>query len=624
MSETTLVCDVETDGLLPELTRIWVLTVGDPHTGKLDTYADQPGYTPLAEGLARISRAERVVAHHGIGFDWRAIEKLYPGTLRFDQMWDTLVAMRLLDPENRAHALGDWGRRLGIEKPEHEDWSQFSEEMVHRNREDVRINIEVFKRAWRGLKAWGPKAQEALEIEFKVALVIALQESNGFTLDVPAAIDLEGELRQEQDDIERELQTVFTGRWCAKVNNTGVLFPGWHDLRKAVKVPKVGRIDGKTATVKDAAYTPVEFVEFNPKSRRHVEAWMRATGWKPTKFTDGGAAKLDETTINDIAVVFPKLKPLARFFRVTKQLGQLADGDNAWLRLVTPEGRVHGRVNPNGCRTHRMTHFAPNMGQVDKKDKRMRAVWIPRKDWVLVGCDAEGLEERELSHYLHRYDGGAYGKAVVEGKKEDGTDAHTLAQKAIGLFDRDQAKRVKYAFFYGAGDAKLGSIVIEDADLAGKPRPKGAASTLGKAARASLSSGITGLGELIVSVQKAHRKSKYLVTHDGRRVKTTSDHSALNTLLQSGGSIVMKQALAIWHFEMAPELGLVSSDFLTCNNFAYVVNVHDEQGFESSPEIAETIGKGFAECITEAGRRFNLRCPMSGAYDIGISWEETH
>jgi hypothetical protein len=58
----------------------------------------------------------------------------------------------------------------------------------------------------------------------------------------------------------------------------------------------------------------------------------------------------------------------------------------------------------------------------------------------LVGCDADGLELRTLSHYMAKHDGGAYARAVDEGKKEDGTDIHTLNQQGAGLPTRDDSK----------------------------------------------------------------------------------------------------------------------------------------------------------------------------------------
>ena len=45
---------------------------------------------------------------------------------------------------------------------------------------------------------------------------------------------------------------------------------------------------------------------------------------------------------------------------------------------------------------------------------------------------------------------------------------------------------------------------------------------------------------------------------------------------------------------------------------------------EKSVRPAETIGKLFADAITLAGEQLKLKCPVSGSYDIGNNWKETH
>ena len=136
--------------------------------------------------------------------------------------------------------------------------------------------------------------------------------------------------------------------------------------------------------------------------------------------------------------------------------------------------------------------------------------------------------------------------------------------------------------------------------------------------------GITGFETLVNKVKKAHRDNGYVRGLDGRHIFTRSEHSALNTLLQGAGAIVMKQALAIWHFERSVAMGATSSDFLTTNGWRYCANVHDEVQFETVPEMSEEVGKVFADCIREAGERLGIRCPLAGAYDIGDNWKDTH
>lgn len=616
---TTLVCDLETDGLLPDFTRIWVLVTKNPVTGERRTYADQPGYTPLAEGMATLKAADRVVFHNAMGFDLWVVLRLFPGTLRFEQIWDTLVVSRLLDPDVRQHSLDDLGQRIKakVAKVSHDEWDRFSEEMVNRCETDCDLGTEIYR--WLFARVYrGETTSTAVDLEHKVAMVISMQTQHGFRLDKTKAEALEGDLRQEHADIELALQNEFPP-WWVPVEKAG----------SAEFTPKSGKPTGKGPYVAGAPLTRVEYQEFNPGSRKQIEERLRKVyGWKPTKRTPSGSAKLDEDVLDHLAVLFPTLKNLARYFRVGKMLGQLSDGSNSWLKLGVPDGdgflRIHGSINPNGARTRRMSHFKPNMGQVDKKEPRMREVWVADDGEDLVGVDAEGLELRMLGHYLFQLDGGAFIKSAIEGDKDAGTDPHSLNMKIIGLYKRDNAKTVIYALIYGGGDGKLGMIIIEDAREANQPRPAGAPSTLGKAARAKLETGITGFGKLVSFCKSRFKTQGYLTTLDGGRLKLPSDHSALNTLLQGGGAIVMKMALAIFHFEEAVAAGFVSSDFFSTKGFSYCANVHDEVQLSAKPEVSREVGDLFAKCITLAGERLGLNCPLAGSVDVGANWKETH
>ena len=120
--------------------------------------------------------------------------------------------------------------------------------------------------------------------------------------------------------------------------------------------------------------------------------------------------KIDEAVLNTLK--YPEAKSLARYRRLQKLLGQLSDGDNGWLRHER-DGYVHGSVNTIGTQTHRLSHFSPNMGQVDKKEPRMREVWLPDVGHVLVGVDADAIELCCLASWLYKYDDGEYQGSVI-------------------------------------------------------------------------------------------------------------------------------------------------------------------------------------------------------------------
>lgn len=588
MDDETLIADCETDGFLPVMTKLHMLQIGSVDGDDVTIYADQPGFPPISEGIARLKRAKKVVFHNGTRFDIFAINKCYPGTLRPEQIEDTLVIARLLNPEEKQHSLKDWGKRLGVFKGEYTGgFEKFNPEMVVYGRQDIVVGRALYRHLLKQMEGWD--WSKPIWIETLFSYVIALQEQNGFRLNVEKAVALAAELRQEKADIVKELQVIFP--------------PIVHE-RYSEKTGK--RLKDKVEV-------------FNPGSGMQIANRLIAKyGWKPKKYTDGGQPAVDEAVLSTLK--YPEAKALLRHARVQKLLGQIEDGKNGWLKLVNEKtSRVHGAVNTLGTGTGRCTHFKPNIAQADKKEPRMRECWEAEAPMVLVGCDAEGLEFRMLAHYMAAKDGGRTTETVLKGDKKLGTDIHSLNQKAGNLYIRDSAKTAIYALIYGAADPKLGSIVIDDAKEAGKPKPNGNAKSLGTALRAALGKGTPGLDKLIETVSKTAEKRGWLKGIDGRKIKVRSKHSAFNFLLQGGGAIAMKVALVLFHFNRAPAMGWVYG-----KDFRYCANVHDEVQAEVRPEIADEFGKQLADCIREAGEWLGIRCPLAGAYDIGANWKETH
>ena len=628
----TLVFDLETDGFVAGMTTIWSCGIGDPVTGEIITYTDYDSdYPSLQEGINRLKAADRVVAHNLVGFDYWALEKLYPGSLRFDQLWDSIIVASLLDPERRSHAIKSYGQEFGAEKGDFTNFmmepeegktraEQFKEMFLYCER-DVEINMRIYKKLQDQMKQdlvhdkidWRP----SIDCEHKTNWCLSLQQAHGFRLDLDKCRDLEGVLTEESIMLERNLQDVFPPQVIPDLANYDYTQHRWANIK--VADPKVN--NKSRGITKGVPYTKVKVEAFNAGSRAQIVRRLTSKypTWKPSKFTPGGMPQIDETVLSNMRV--PEAEPLKRFFRVNKQLSQISEGKNAWLRLEV-DGRVHGRVKSVGCRTHRMSHFYPNMAQVDKRDHRMREVWVADHGHKLVGCDASGLELRMLAHYLAIWDGGEYGKSVIEGKNEDGTDVHSRTQRIAKLQSRNSAKTLIYGFLYGAGNVKLADIHATDAKEAGQ-KPMAVTHPNGKKIRDSLLRGITGLDKLIEVCQARDKSQKWLKGLDGRKIATNGQHSALNTLLQGAGAIVMKQALVEFHFNILPGLGLVDENYMPVG-WNYVANVHDEAQMTAEPQIAHQLGAAFGAAIKQAGVSLNLRCELDGEHMVGESWADTH
>lgn len=588
-TKTTLIADCEANNLYPALTRLWTLQLGDASTDEVTVYADQPGYPSIAEGIERLRAADHYVFHNGLAYDLWAINKFYPGAVERSKLIDTLVLARLLSPEERSHSLRAWGERLAVAKGDYEgDFQRFDDELVHYAIQDIHTTRALYRHLMEQLDGWG----ESLALEHDVAWAMHLQERHGFGFDVPAAQALDATLRGELADLSAELQKSFP--------------PIAHTSIARATNKKLGIVKGQPR---------VKWETFEPGSRHHVGRRLQALGWKPSAFGADGAPTVDEKTLADLP--WPEAQLLVKFFRRQKMLGQLADGKNGWLKLVK-NGRIYGRVNPNGACTGRMTHMSPNTAQVDG-DPRMRSLWVPREGWKLVGVDAASLEACMLAHYLARYDGGAYAKIVTEGDEESGTDNHSRNRDVLNKMglavNRKGSKNLLYAFIYGSGDFKLASMVVDNLRSNGKPVPKIPKKELGLLVRKGLAKAVPGIDKLSAAVKTAVKERGYLVGLDGRHLLIRSDHSALNTLLQGAGAVVMKKALAIFMHCHGPTMG---------DLWALCANVHDEVQMEVVPEHADLYGAEMVGAITAAGEYYNLRCPLSGSYKPGSNWSETH
>lgn len=601
-----LACDIETNGFLEQGSIIHVLVAVDIDTGMEYVF----NRNTMQEGVLLLQKAEALIFHNGIKFDIPFIQKVFPDSkfdtqliidtlvmsrVMFTNLYDTdpsLIRRGILNPRNIGrHSLEAWGERLGDKKDSYEGgWEEWNKEMESYCKQDVKTLVTLYK--FFLTKNYSP---QCLELEHKVATIIARQERRGFTLDIKAASELYSMLSKERINAERELR---------------VTFPPFY--LKEGREPFVPKIDAKKLGYsKDAPLTKVKLTEFNPGSRDHISIRLRSIrGWKPTEFTNDGKPRVDDAILGQLP--YPEAKLLARYMMLNKRIGQIAEGDQAWLK-VQRDGVLYGSVITNGAVTGRMTHAHPNLAQVPAVHSpyggECRALFKPRKGMILVGADASALELRCLAGYMASYDKGAYIKVVVDGKKEDGTEIHTVNRKALGIDSRDVAKTWFYGFIYGAGNEKLGTIMGAS---------KGAqAVRMGKASRDKFFKGLPALGTLVERVQARVKTVGFLKGLDGRILHVRSAHAALNTLLQSAGAVLMKQALVCLDSTLKETL-------VAGVDYEFVANVHDEFQIECLPQHAEHIGKTCVKALQLAGEHFEFACPITGEYVIGNSWRDTH
>ena len=571
-----LIFDIETNGLAP--TKVWCIVTKDIDTGSVVTYVEGQ----WSQFNKAIAQAQEVIGHNIIGYDIPACEKLLGTDFSKPKITDTLVMSRLANPQREAHSLGHWGEKLGYPKGDYSDWTQYTHDMLLYCEQDVNVNHEVYKALLKELEDFKP---DSLELEHDVQRIIQQQVRNGWLLDQPKARDLVAELMEKSYELEEVVQQVF----LPLPTYIKEIVP---KLKKDGTYSIVGlKFLGERWEEVGGPFSRIDWPVFNLASRQQIGRYLKHFGWKPKAFTETGHPIVSEDILKNVKGI-PEAELIASYLLVGKRIAQV----RSWLEAAHEDtGRVHGYVNTNGAVTGRMTHSKPNLAQVPSSSSlygpECRSCWIVPKGYKLVGIDASGLELRMLAHYMNDAD---YTNTILTG------DIHTANQLAAGLDTRNQAKTFIYAYLYGAGDEKIGSIA-------------GGGRVVGKRLKDSFLKATPALAKLKENVAQSAAKG-YITGLDGRKVFIRSEHAALNSCLQSAGSLIMKQALIILD-KYARIWGL---------DYKFVGNIHDEFQVEVREDQATKFGALAASCIEAAGIHFKLRCPLAGEFNVGTTWADTH
>ena len=529
-----------------------------------------------------LNQHEEIIGHNFIDFDSVQLNKFLGISFDGIKIVDTLILSRLYNPQlEGGHSLRAWGDRLNFPKGEHSDFNSFSPEMEQYCIQDLKVTQKLYNILTDKLASFG---DTSIDLEHQVQSVVTQQIQNGWTLDQKKCWDLLATLKERKIQLEDEVHEKFKPlpvfikeihpkyKKNGELSNVGIKFLG--DEWRSVCGP----------------FSRIDLPEFNLGSRQQIGRHLQYFGWKPDNFTEKGHVIVDEAILSKV-VGIPEAQLISEYLLIQKRHAQI----QSWLDAVEEDGRVRGYVNTIGAVTGRMTHSSPNMSQVPASyspyGTECRSCWTVPKGRKLVGADASGIELRMLAHYMNDKE---YTHEILHG------DIHSANQKAAGLTTRDTAKTFIYAFLYGAGDRKIGSIV-------------GGSATDGARLKTLFLDNTPSLRDLRERVERATVRG-HLRGLDNRKLIIRSNHAALNTLLQSAASVVMKKSLTILD-EYAKIYGI---------DYKFVGNIHDEFQAEVREDQAEKFGWLAVECIKAAGIKLNLRCPLDGEYKVGKTWAETH
>lgn len=619
------VFDTEADNLLPNVTKA--------HCGVFKSLdgTEMEQFDDIQAMLRFMDTCDVLIGHNIIGYDFPMLKKVY-GYVYKGKKVDTLLMSRALNPDRvlppnatvrsaGPHSIYAWGVRVGVDKPEHEDWDNYSPEMLHRCTEDVEINRLVYHELMKEAASSGGSWREAFLLTFKLFENLQEQEQYGWLVDQELMHKHIASLTQMMDEIDKQVSPLLP--WVLEIHEQKVkgeykyaakpfLASGKHSKQS------VDWFQPDGCHVVGGPFSRISFRRTNLESGAELKDFLLKSGWEPAEwnFNDEGERTSPKLTKDDpFEGIEGEAGKLVAKRVQCRHRRSLIEG---LLQLVRDDGRIGSAVAGMAV-TGRMQHR--NIVNIPAAKsffgKELRQIFTCPVGRVLVSTDSDGNQLRQLAG---RMGDQAYIDALCTGVKENGTDLHSINQRAAGLPDRDMAKTFIYGFLFGAGDAKIGKIV------------KGNAAR-GKQLKQEFLKGLPALADLLKALGEEWRKTarrKYnsqyqrweyfdgsITGLDGRPIKVKSEHQILVYLLQSDEAIQMSAAYNWTIAQLKKKYEYGKQVFAVCF-------YHDEYTFECDEDIAEDVKRITEEGIAWAGRFYNIKCPHVGQGKIGRNWYEVH
>lgn len=688
--------DIETE-LIPEMgiydiSKIYCIgvKVNDQPT-KMFTYL----YHPTSAGNLRaaidlINTCDYIVGHNLAGFDLPILESIAPITAK---PIDTLIAAKMMFTQSdlysidlgittmpkdlyASYSLKAFGYRIGDNKIEYEDFSKFNSDMLTYCAQDVELTYKLYK--FLASREDYP-AYHLMELECNVAKIISIQEYVGFYVDHAKARELATSLRFKAMNLKHQLLRVFKPRFLpdgqpvvpAKPRRQKLYIPD-PDYQFKSRVPfrhirqldrtKNGKwkLPAKTKykyfatphklyySYYTGEYQKIKLTKFDPGSRDKIKKWLEADyGYQFPYYTPKGNAKVDADSLANLEI--PEGQLLKEYLKTTKDLSQLDTGAGSILNNIRSNSTVTSRIDTNGTVTGRFTSSSINLNQIPAQPE-FRELFSAPEGWTFLGADFDGQENLNMAELLYPYDGGKLYDIITNGKKEDGTDLHSLNAKALGV-SRDDGKGIWFGFTYGSSEILTGYTVLGNGDfdeftakehaeamdkLAKRkivinnvelyPIKKdlyvpfndrlGVYMLYGRRLQQRLIRNTEGLDELIRDLTAKVNTYGYATTLLGRRIPAESSHVALNYHCQGMGAEAMKVFLHLLHQKL--------SHLNPFTDYRHQATIYDEIDMIVRNEYVEEVADIVKNNFPAVSKYLNMKCTYTGGVMIGPDWSKCH
>lgn len=625
------IADLEANGLLHDATLIHCGCFIDISTKEVFKFTP----TQMNEMVAFMDGCSELIMHNGIMYDFPLLKKILGYEYKGKQT-DTLLMSQLLFSERLRHGVDSWGKEFGREKPKHEDWTTFSEDMMHRCVEDTHIQVMIYEKCLEKAKWFKeqgfPFPKRALDVTHEYMKLMSLQEIAGWKFDVPRA----------------KFYVDMLNRWVGRIDRAiQPRLPYVYD-KKGVVVSKPFKKDGshsKMTTdwygddsgVVGGMFCRIVWRKLDLAKRAETSDYLLSLGWKPKHWN----------TDADNEITSPKLSKddpfegldgkLGSLIAKRFQAGQRRSIIEGWIEKTRSNGRLSQEIR-GLADTRRLKHGV--LVNVPSPEaffgSKMRSLFIARDGFKLVGTDASGCQDRMLLSRGQKYgfDDPKFEHMLLHGDKDNQTDSHSQAMLAINKaldkhklkrINRKSAKNFNFAYKFACGDGKLGDM----AHCAVSQRVK-----IGLDIRDEMDKLFTVQKKTSdhlkdiwkktsapawnAKYERMEKQNGYVPALDEAPVRVRIEKDCLVYTLQSDEAILMQYALLFFHKWVA-QLGWV-----WWKDYAYVGVAHDEFTIEVRDSLAEKCKELAEKAINHASIHLNLDVEQVGEGQIGTTWLDIH
>jgi len=596
-----LVFDIEANGLLTTVSKFHCAGALDVETG--NEYWFRPHQ--LQEFLDLLDSAKVIIAHNAYGYDVEALRILSGGSWTPKATVQCIKVMSQMLNYRRfgfGHSLKQWGEAFGDQKGDYNGgWEEFNEDMFEYMKQDVRLGARVYNHLMQEVKNYIASSNskgilKALRSEMQMDHIMVKQNRNGWLFNSMEATQLLTTVEEKMRSIEDFINPQLPAR-LRKVDNEP----------KSPKFTKAGKPAAwmrKWFELSDECmvddcpvwgeFSRIEFIDGDVGNTDTVKRLLYSLGWKPDEWNwkriDGKfvkvSPKLSDSSLEGLGDVG---KALMEYYTLRSRHSII----KGWFEHIDSNSRLHGDVFNIGTPTFRQTHkiIANLPSGKAVLGPEVRKLFVAKDGYKLVSADSAACQLRLLAHFMKNEE---FTREILDG------DIHQKNADILGC-DRPTAKPFIFAFLYGAGGKKLGSIL-------------GVSEREGNKKKKQYLESIPALKKLINSVQHIVEEQGYIPGLDDRPIYTESAHKALNYLIQGAEAVVMKYTIIMIEEELE-KAGLDASILLF---------YHDEVTYEVKEEQAEQAREIIMRCFEEAPKALGVDIMTCGDCNIGDDYYDVH